>query len=113
MLEGEHEESKASHRSTLKRIAAEHETELVKVREEHGKKSALARQLVAEKDVILKAVTKEVDELRDEVESGSHTDRNILELAKAQAARDGLVARASTNRHEELTAVADALASQS
>ena len=65
---------------------------------------------MAEKDAILKAVTKEVDELRDEVESGSHTDRNIMELAKAQAAREAQVAKMATSRQWELNQMTDALA---
>lgn len=46
------------------------EQEKHKLREDYSRKSALARQLVAEKDSTLKRITKEVDELREEVSAG-------------------------------------------
>ena len=83
--QGKHSEATVTHDESLRNLASQHDEEMQRVREEHHQKSTLARSLVAEKDAILKRITKEVEELRDEVESGGHSERKIIELAQQQA----------------------------
>jgi len=77
-----------AHSSEMVRQIAKQDAEVLKLREDHKGKSSLARQLVTEKEATIEILTKEVEELRSEVETGGHSERKIMELAKAQAVRE-------------------------
>ena len=66
--------------------------ELQKVRKEMQRKSANAQDLYKNQTEAIKALKKEKDDLKEEVDSGSAADRKIFELAQKQSSREATVA---------------------
>lgn len=81
------------HAETLRVAAQNHELELARATEDYTKKSNRARQLVADKDESVRMLTARVAALQEEISSGGHTHRRILEIAESQAHRDAAIAK--------------------
>lgn len=109
LLNGEKEALEKDHIKEVESLKQKQEEELQRIRDDNSKKSSLARQLVAEKDATLKRVTTEVEELRSEVESGGHSEKKIMALAKSQAQREAEVKASVTQRESELLRIHQSL----
>ena len=82
------ENERNEHQTAITALQTEHTATIDALQRDFAKKSATARTLIEEKDEELRLQRERGDTLQTEIETGSHNERRIFELAKMQANRE-------------------------
>jgi hypothetical protein len=75
----------------LRMLRENHSREIQEIVKEHSKKSSIATALLSERDKEIKELRLKISQLKDEIASGSPSERKIFELAQSQANREASI----------------------
>jgi chromosome segregation ATPase len=79
------------HSNEVKASQDKHSKEIQDLMKEYSKKSATASTLMAEREKEINELRSKVSSLKDEIASGSPSERKIFELAQSQANREATI----------------------
>jgi DNA repair exonuclease SbcCD ATPase subunit len=82
---------KEKHIEELKTHQENHTKEIEALMKEHSKKSSTATTLLSEREKEIKELRLKISQLKDEIASGSPSERKIFELAQSQANREASI----------------------
>lgn len=79
------------HCKEIELLQVAHSKELQDLTKDFSKKSATATQLLSDRDFEIKDLRSKISNLKDEIASGSPSERRIFELAQSQANREATI----------------------